>query len=90
MLHVAFVRSPVAAGRIVRIDANGIQEVMVKGFKTTYDLDDAVRCVYEHGDARGTMILLEIQHAQEGEDDPLPVWAGEQLARMSRDLRARS
>jgi hypothetical protein len=76
--------------RIVRIDANGMHEVMVKGFKTTYDLDDAVRCAYEHGDARGTMILLEIQHKQEGEDDPLPVWSGEQLARMSRDLRARS
>jgi len=75
--------------RIVRIDERGITEVLVNGFQTTYDLDDAVRCVFEHGDARGTMILLEIQHRQEGEDDPLPKWSGEQLARMSRDLRAR-
>lgn len=53
------------------------------------DLDDAVRCVFEHGDARGTMILLELQHAHEREDDPLPKWSAEQIARMSRDMRAR-
>lgn len=55
----------------------------------TDDLDDAVRCVFEHGDARGTMLLLELQHAHEREDDPLPKWSAEQIARMSRDLRAR-
>jgi hypothetical protein len=75
--------------RIVRIDERGVQEVLVAGFATTYDLDDAVRCVFEHGDAKATMILLEIQHQQEGEDDPLPMWTGEQLARLSRDMRAR-
>jgi hypothetical protein len=53
------------------------------------DLDDAVRCAFEHGDARGTMILLEIQHKKEDEDDPLPKWSAEQIARMSRDMRAR-
>lgn len=75
--------------RIVRIDERGIREVMVAGFATTYDLDDAVRCVFEHGDARATMILLEIQHKQEGEDDPFMQWSGEQISRMSRDLRAK-
>ncbi|MBI2392705.1 MAG: hypothetical protein HYV09_24175 [Deltaproteobacteria bacterium] len=54
------------------------------------DLDDAVRCVFEHGDARGTMILLELQHRAEQEDEPLVRWSGEQIARMSRDLRARA
>jgi hypothetical protein len=53
------------------------------------DLDDAVRCAFEHGDARGTMLLLEIQHKHDNEDDPLPKWSGEQIARMSRDMRAR-
>jgi hypothetical protein len=59
------------------------------GSNAGVDLDDAVRCVYEHGDPRGTIILLELQHRQEREDEPLPVWTGRQLARLSRDVRAR-
>ncbi len=53
------------------------------------DMDDAVRCAFEHGDARGTMILLELQHRADGEDEPLAKWSAEQIARMARDMRAK-
>lgn len=75
--------------RIIRIDENGMREIITKGFKSDYDLDDCVWTVFEHGDARGAMMLLEMQHAAEGEDEPKLQWVGKQMARLSRDVLSR-
>jgi len=53
------------------------------------DLDDCVCAVHERGDRDGAVLLLDIQHQLEDEDEPKQEWIAEKLAELDEDLANR-
>lgn len=59
---------------------------MVQQLPGDIDLDECGECLVEHGQRQGALVVLQVQHREEGEDEPFGPWSMSKLQEIAKTV----